>query len=403
MISPDQHHLTEDKNVHLEHVEDQIFNLGYAGVDNAINFLEGIAELLGGHGTDNYSMTVKWDGAPAIFCGTNPENGKFFVGTKSIFNKTPKINYTSADIRRNHGDSPGLAEKLQIALKHLPKLGIKGVVQGDLLFTKSDLSTSNLKGEKFVTFTPNTITYAVPTDSQLARRILGSKIGIVFHTSYKGRSISTMSASFGVNVSRYKKSKDVFFMDADFRMDSTISMDPSATDKILSTLFAVRSKAKGISRFLNKISADKVVLPLLKMYINKNVREGSLGGDSRSFAAFVKGRFEDKIGKLGSDRGKERKTGVMNALLGEIDQFSDLLDRAFSVRDSLITVKNVLLNQIKHVEGIKSFVRTDKGYRVTSPEGFVAIDTIEDKAVKLVDRLEFSRINFTASKNWVKG
>ena len=403
MISPDQHHLTEDKNVHLEHVEDQIFNLGYAGVDNAINFLEGIAELLGGHGTDNYSMTVKWDGAPAIFCGTNPENGKFFVGTKSIFNKTPKINYTSADIRRNHGDSPGLAEKLQIALKHLPKLGIKGVVQGDLLFTKSDLSTSNLKGEKFVTFTPNTITYAVPTGSQLARRILGSKIGIVFHTSYKGRSISTMSASFGVNVSRYKKSKDVFFMDADFRMDSTISMDPSATDKILSTLFAVRSKAKGISRFLNKISADKVVLPLLKMYINKNVREGSLGGDSRSFAAFVKERFEDKISKLGSDRGKERKTGVMNALLGEIDQFSDLLDRAFSVRDSLITVKNVLLNQIKHVEGIKSFVRTDKGYRVTSPEGFVAIDTIEDKAVKLVDRLEFSRINFTASKNWVKG
>jgi len=396
-------YIKEDKNTHLEHVEDEIFNQGYSGVDNAVNFLEGITSLLGGHGEDNYSMTVKWDGAPAIFCGTNPENGKFFVGTKSIFNKTPKINYTSADVRRNHSNSPGLVEKLLLALKYLSKLGIKGVLQGDLLFTKSDLSVTKLGGEKMLTFTPNTITYAVPSSSELAKKIASSKIGIVFHTSYKGKNIESMSASFGVNVSRLKKSKDIFFMDADFRMDSAITMDSSETNKILSDLSSVRSKAKNISKFLNDISEDKVILPLLKIYINANVREGSLGGDHKSFMIFVKKRIEEKIEGLTSDAGKARKKDLMITLLNKIKNKGKSLDQAFEIRNILISVKDILLSKINNIEGIKSFVRTGKGYKVTSPEGFVAIDTIGKNAVKLVDRLEFSRINFTASKNWVKG
>ena len=396
-------YIKEDKNTHLEHVEDEIFNLGYSGVDNAVNFLEGITSLLGGHGGDNYSMTVKWDGAPAIFCGTNPENGKFFVGTKSIFNKTPKINYTPADVRRNHGHSQGLEEKLLLALKYLSKLGIKGVLQGDLLFTKSDLSVTKLGGEKMLTFTPNTITYAVPSNSELAKEISGSKIGIVFHTSYKGKSIESMSASFGVNVSRLKKSKDIFFMDADFRMDSAVTMDSSETDGILSDLSSVHSKAKNITKFLNDISEDKAILPLLKIYINTNVREGSLGGDHKSFMVFVKKRIEEKIEGLTSDAGKARKKDLMIALLSKIKNMGKSLDQAFEIRDILIGVKGVLLSKINNIEGIKSFIRTGKGYKITSPEGFVAIDTIGKNAVKLVDRLEFSRINFTASKNWVKG
>ena len=127
-----QEHLTEGKNTHLEHLEDEIINNGSIGARNSIGFLKSVKKMLQG-GSGGSNVSVKWDGAPAIFCGTNPENGKFFVGTKSIFNATPKINYTNADITRNHGGA--LADKLKVALKYFPSLGIKGVLQGDLLFT----------------------------------------------------------------------------------------------------------------------------------------------------------------------------------------------------------------------------------------------------------------------------
>ena len=173
---------TQEKNTHLEHLEDDIINRGSKGGVNAINFLNSVRNMLAGNIGGKLNMSVKWDGAPAVFCGTNPENGKFFVGTKSVFNKSPKINYTPTDIRRNHGGE--LANKLQVCLRELPKLGLDGIYQGDLLFTRGDLKAVAIDGEKMITFTPNTITYAVPAGSDIARRIARAKLGIVFHTKY---------------------------------------------------------------------------------------------------------------------------------------------------------------------------------------------------------------------------
>ena len=168
-----QNYLVEDRNTHLEHLEDEIINNGTKGARTSIEFLKSIKKMLqGGKGGSNVS--VKWDGAPAIFAGTNPENGRFFVGTKSIFNATPKINYTVSDISRNHGGA--LADKLAVALKYLPSLGIKGVLQGDLLFTSSDKKGAVVNGEKSIIFTPNTITYMVPEKSDIGKRINRAKI-----------------------------------------------------------------------------------------------------------------------------------------------------------------------------------------------------------------------------------
>jgi len=207
--------LIEDRNTHLEHLEDEIINNGTSGAKTSIEFLKSIKKMLqGGKGGSNVS--VKWDGAPAIFCGINPENGRFFVGTKSIFNATPKINYTVSDISRNHGGA--LADKLAVALKYLPTLGIKGVIQGDLLFTDDDKKMANVNGEKSIVFTPNTITYAVPVASaSMYNRIRSAKIGIIFHTSYRGKTIKTMKASFGASVSGLRQNKNVFFDDARYK------------------------------------------------------------------------------------------------------------------------------------------------------------------------------------------
>ena len=163
---------TQDKNTHLEHLEDDIINRGATGGENAVNFLKAVRNMLAGSGKGT-NMTVKWDGAPAIICGINPENGKFFVGTKSVFNKTPKINYTSRDIARNH--SGVVADKLRVCLANLSRLNIKGILQGDLLFTTGDLKAINIDGEKMLSFTPNTITYAVPVDSDIGKKIARAK------------------------------------------------------------------------------------------------------------------------------------------------------------------------------------------------------------------------------------
>ena len=215
-----QDYIVEDRNTHLEHLEDEIINNGTKGAKTAIEFLKSIKVMLQG-GEGGSQISVKWDGAPAIFCGTNPENGKFFVATKSLFNATPKINYTNADINRNHGGA--LAEKLTVALKYFPKLGIKGVLQGDLLFTSGDKSRAKVDGQDSIVFTPNTITYAVPVvktgffGSSLYQRVNAAKIGIIFHTSYSGKTIKSLSASFGAGVAGLSKNKAVFFDDAMYK------------------------------------------------------------------------------------------------------------------------------------------------------------------------------------------
>ena len=187
--------ITKGQNTHLEHLEDSIIDRGSKGGKDAVMFLKSIKKMLTGNVGGRLNVTVKWDGAPAVFCGINPENGKFFVGTKSIFNKTPKINYSTGDIRKNH--SGELANKLTVCLRELSKIGIKGILQGDLLFTKGDVKSQSIDEREYLTFTPNTITYAVDKDSAIGKRIARARLGIVFHTSYSGSKMSSLSASFG--------------------------------------------------------------------------------------------------------------------------------------------------------------------------------------------------------------
>lgn len=201
------------KNTHLEHLEDDILNNGSDGGKNAIAFLRELGEMLQGK-QSQVRITTKWDGAPAVICGTDPITGYFFVGTKSVFAKTaPKVMFSDEQIDETY--SGQLAEKLKSCLKYLPKLGIKGVLQGDLLFT-DDKSTDTIDGERMITFTPNTITYAVPSDSELGSKIDSAKVGIVFHTKYTGKSLPEMSASFGVDISNFNDTKDVYAATASF-------------------------------------------------------------------------------------------------------------------------------------------------------------------------------------------
>ena len=391
--------LTEQKNLHLEHLEDELFNRGEAGVNEAIAFLKSLSEMLKGNAKSPVNVTVKWDGAPAVFAGTNPENGKFFVATKSLFNKTPKINYTNADIDRNHGG--GLADKLKVALANLKGLGIKGVLQGDMLYTTGDLSSQTIDGESMLTFTPNTITYAVPSNSGLASKINSSQMGIVFHTTYSGNTIENLKASFGADVSGLRKTNKVWYQDADYRdVSGRATMTAKQEREIQNYIKGTERIVKGSKAALKKI-VNSPLKDLIKIYLNQNVRAGIDKGTAAGLAVFLGSRFDTKIASLKTDKARERVQQEKDDLMKELKRNERNLDGIFTAHYYLAQAKMLILKKLQALNTMPSFIKTDSGYKVTNPEGFVAIDRT-GKAVKLVDRMEFSRANFNVAKDWTK-
>jgi len=390
--------LSESKNLHLTHIEDLVFD-GVKEVESAIEFLKELTNMLSSSGSSKVNATVKWDGAPAIFCGTDPETGDFFVGTKSVFNKTPKVNFTQADIKKNH--KGGLAEKLSVALRYLSKLNIKGVLQGDMMYGPGDIKTETVNGESCYTFTPNTITYAVPVDSDLGKRIKRSKIGVVFHTTYSGRTLQTMKANFGANVSRLKKTTSVWFDNADFKdVSGTASLSSGETARMNAFISDIESNFREAKKAFSSLDALPNTRDLLNIYTNAMVRQGSDKLTSSGFISFLNDRFDKAIDGLKSDAGKKKKKTEKENNLANIKTISSNLDAIFAIHFKVQAAKTVLIRKMENIKGIGTFIRTDSGFKTTKPEGFVGIDRYKKGAVKLVDRLEFSKANFSVAKNW---
>jgi hypothetical protein len=392
--------LTESKNTHLEHLEDLIFNKGYTGAEEALNYIDSLRHMLAeGTGTTT-KLTVKWDGSPAIICGIDPEDSKFFVGTKAVFSKgEPKRGKTARQIQEWYGDQPELAEILTNALKYLSKLNIGGVVQGDLLFTPGKVTKVEVNDELCYVFTPNTITYAVPVDSHLGQRIAQAKLGIIFHTTYSGGdTIDTMSAQFGVNVASFTQTRDVWFDDATYKdYTGVASLTPSENAKIQKYLAATAKTMQkiGPQRF-DIILQDKEFARMVKPFINKMIRSGSHAVEPTQFLQQFIQHYNDEMMK-GIDDPTSRVAQNRVAKIKTKEQWiadnSNNLVGILATYKRVVELKGMLLHKLSQVEGIGTFQKTNDGYKVTAPEGFVAIGH-DGGAVKLVDRLTFSRTNF---------
>jgi hypothetical protein len=394
----------EAKNLHLEHLEDNVLNRGVSGARESIDFLRSLRNMLAGHTGSKMNVTTKWDGAPAIFVGTNPENGKFFVGTKSVFAKNAKLNYTDKDIDENH-PSEGLANKLKLALAFLPKLDIKGVLQGDMMFSKGDIKTDTIEGEDYITFQPNTIVYAVPVKSKLAQTMLAAQIGVVFHTSYSGKTLETMKASYNIDIGRLKSTKDVWFRDASFTDASgsaTFTAEETATiTSILSNAGRVFQSIPALT--LNRIAASDVFLTQIKTFNNTKVREGKKIADTRvhtqELINYVEAKLNKEILAAKKEDTKQKRIKEKNEVMRFYRSNAIQLKQIFDLMNLIVDAKLMIIRKLETIKSIGTFVRTDDGFKITAPEGFVAIDHV-GKALKLVDRLEFSHKNFTAQKAW---
>ena len=397
----------EGKNLHLEHIEDQVLNRGVAGAREAINFLQSLRNMLAGHADTKMNITTKWDGAPAVFAGTNPENGKFFVGTKGIFAKNAKLNYTDDDIDRNH-PSEGLNAKLKMALRYLPKLGIKGILQGDMMFTKGDLKKETIDGESYITFQPNTIVYAVPTSSKLAQMMMAAQVGIVFHTSYTGQKMEDMKASFNIDIGRLATTKDVWFRDASFTDASGTATFTEEETKQITTILSLAGRTFQTipALTLNRISSSDTILEYIKTFNNTKVREGKKITDTRAHTLelirFVEAKLNKEIASVKREDTKRKKAAEKTEIMRFFRSSAMSLKTIFDLQNLLVDAKLMIIRKLETIKSIGTFIRTDDGFRITAPEGFVAVSKTTGGALKLVDRLEFSQANFTAAKNWSK-
>jgi len=400
---------TSSKNLHLEHLEDAIIDKGSSGGAEAIAFLNSIRDMLVGDSKSSVNITVKWDGAPAVFAGRNPENGRFFVGTKSIFNKNPKINYSTSDIKKNH--TGGVVDKLIVSFNELKRVFRTNIIlQGDLLYTKSDLKSAKIDGQEMIIFTPNTITYAVPVASNIGRQISRAKMGIVFHTKYTGKKMEDLQANFGYSQSG--TSGKVFMASAKFS-DTTGSSN--FTDSELKTFDNIIKMAQGS---LNKgatvldMLQEKATDPLsvayrLKVFFNYYIRQHK--GDSFDkvktlvdmFKEYFENSLQGEVDKRKTPAGQEKFKVALEGGRQFIKSNQSAIYMAIASHISLQRAKIFLLQKMNQIQSIGSFIKTDSGFKVTAPEGFVALSS--KGAVKLVDRLEFSKANFTIAKDWVKG
>lgn len=377
-------YLTESLDVeklkHLEHAEDHIIHGGHEGVAHTADTLTDVADFLSGKKSKT-KITTKYDGAPSIVFGIDPETGKFFVGSKSVFNVHPKLNFTPEDIERNHGHAPGLVEKLKAALQELPKIMPKGggVYQGDLMYTKPDLKDE----ESGYSFTPNTITYSADKNSANGRKIAASQLGIVVHTKYTGKRLADMKASFDVDQGSFKQDPDVNTINPEVEAGQISGIEKKQYEAKMKA--ATDLYAKMDHEIFNTLDGHEIPM---KTYINQCVRDETTP-DAKGYRAFIETKFKKELEKLKSDTARKKKQEQMDTMLQHLDSHKQQFGDLFKLHKTIQEAKDSLVGAL---------ARTDTGFKTTiggkpvKPEGFVAIRG--GRPTKLVDRAEFSRLNF---------
>ena len=374
---------SEEKLTHLEHAEDHHINAGEDGFNHAFRTLDETHKLLSGEGS-KATISTKLDGSPSVIFGTNPDNGKFFVASKSVFNKDPKLNYTPEDIEKNHGHAPGLVGKLKAALQHLPKVSPReGVYQGDFMYSKDDDDVK--EDQDNFHFRPNTINYSVKKGSEEGNKVKEAKIGVAVHTHYHGDNLADMKAQFNKGSEGFGSHPDVHMIKTEFDPRSA-HYTPEAKQQYLSHM----QKAMEAHNSLPNYNHHDGHEDQMKIYINKTVRENTTP-NSQDYIEHLKGQSEKDIEKVKTDAAKDAKRKKWIDLIGHAERNSKALQTSFDIHRHLQNAKNVLVNTLSGSE--QTYHHSIDGQRV-KPEGFVT--SLDNRPTKLTDRHEFNRLNFLA-------
>jgi Family of unknown function (DUF6267) len=374
-------HLKHLTHVNMHHIDD-----GEEGFHRAVHLLSAAHDHItsGGHG--GARVTTKYDGSPSIVFGRHPTTGRFFVATKSAFNKNPKLNYTPADIEKNHGHAPGLAEKMKQALKHLKKVAPKkGIYQGDLMYGEGDVKD---EGKDGASFKPNTITYTARGDE--AKKVKKSKIGVVVHTKYHGPTLETMRAAPVDHLHDFGKHPDVNVIDPEIDM-SKVKHTPENEKAYQEHMAAAHKVFKSMPH--NSLDVVKSHSQHLNRYLNDTVRTGEVPS-VEGYKKHLIRTFEKEAGKRKSESGKAAQRELLSQHLKHVDDHKEHFDAALQIHHHLQQAKNALVSSLNG----GSRYETKIGNTPTSDEGYV-VSHPKYGMTKLVNQAEFSRANFLNDRN----
>lgn len=360
---------------HLQHADDEVFNNGVSGARNALDHFHAL-----GYKHERVKVSQKIDGAPSVVLGTHPDTGKFFVASKSAFNKDPKINYTEEDIDRNHGHAPGLAQKLKELLKHGPKLGIKGVVQGDMLYGENDKDHRDGK----VSFKPNTIRYSIDKNHPEGEKVVNSKIGLALHTEYDKDGKAILNPNIKV-----KHHPDIY------NMPVAVDQSKMNFDK------GVLTKATtNIGKLMNKIPKEgwdaigrQDVKDHAMTYINSKVRDGETDYSADELSSHISKKLQKEIDSVKTEKSKEAKEAKRKDMLEHIAKHKDAYQHAFNIQHHISDAKHHIIDRLNRNQ---TFEHTYDNGEQAAPEGYVMIG--HHGPLKFVNRGDFSRQNFNAGK-----
>jgi hypothetical protein len=390
-------------NSHINHIEELVIDQGKVGIQKAIDILSNVASLLTTAEPNATHISQKFDGISIVF-GIDPEDKKFFVGTKSAFSLTPKVIKSEKDLQIHYGDEEDLADKLRTCLRYLRPLKITGILQGDLLFTTNTLQSENINGQDMIVFRPNTISYAVPEDSLLGKTITRASLGIAIHTSYHGE-LGNLIKDEMPRLGQIKSTPSVWIKPVTYDNYSAVQLSDAERQSLANDLDLIKGlvstlKGGAIDKVLNHVRAD------LKSWVIQTVKNGEhieTSTSLKSFFTYVVQKNDLIIKSYKTQKAKDNKVDKLTDLKNFLITNRSTFESIIRIHILITKIKNKLLARLNTIEEIGTFIKTDNGYKVTNPEGFVAIGQDGD-VVKLVDRLEggFSQLNFLHGAPWKK-
>ena len=203
---------------------------------------------------------------------------------------------------------------------------------------------------------------------------------------------------------------DATYKDVSGRATFTAT-ETAAITKILSQAGSTfrRVNSSLLTKFLNLQNSMTGALSgaSLKTYNNSKVRAGEIISNPKQHAAgyvdWVEMSVQKQIDKLKSEAGKNKYMKIQKEYVREVKKHVNNLTQILTFQNLIVDAKMQIVKKLNSVKGLTdTFIKTDNGFKVTNPEGYVAIDRVGGTAVKLVDRMEFSFNNFTAIKAWDK-
>lgn len=405
------------KNLHLEHIEDLMLIEGSDGIKRSFEYIDDLVKTFSGDPKNNRKISTKWDGAPAIFCGPDPADGKFFVAKKGIFNKKPILFKSIEEI--DAGESrKDLADTFKAVYRGMKPLydsrKLKDVVQGDFLFHAGTRKLQTVMGENCVLFKPQLIAYCIPDHDDLYDAAKRCNVCVVIHAKYpanNAKTVADLSVNFGFDASHLSTDDCLIISPFTSELGSNMTLTRSEKIKLMTWKRAAKSLTDKAASFVDVIAPDHAdnmgVAYLLKQYFNARVREGkkvtSASRFYNDFCAYFEDKYRTKWEGLTDPKAIARwkkKYFIGKAVI--TDHSREFLDMV-ALYNTIQNIKGIFIPKFESGERFKTFYYNEDGtYEVGDQEGYVIVRE-STNAVKIVQRLGgFSQRNFNEMKRWAK-